>query len=207
MRHIPQSPYLRALGEERTQLHPGLATYFSAVPRGSVGIGEGVFRRVGTPRRWLWPVLRMLQARGAVLSGWHEDVPFTVRNRTIAGRAIAERTFHLPTGDWVMRDAVGVRPHGALVDQLGEPSVLAAAFDARVDAGALRLRSTAIGIRLGRVRIRLPRVIAPVIRLRESIDEASGRQRVQLSVDMPLLGRIYEYDGTFTYRIHEGEIA
>jgi len=203
MRHIPQSPYLRALGEDRSRLHPGLATYFSAVPRGAVGVGTGVLRRVGTPRRWLWPVLRMLQGRGAVLAGWYADVPFTVRNRTIAGRALAERTFHLPEGDWIMRDAVTVLPHGMLVDRLGEPPVLAAAFDADVDAGSLRLRSTALGIRLGGLRIRLPKPVAPVIRLCESIDESTGRQRVELTVDAPLLGRIYEYDGTFTYRLHE----
>jgi hypothetical protein len=206
MDHVPQSPYLRALGEQRTRLHPALAAYFSAIPRGQVGIGEGVFERVGTPRRWLWPVLRMLQRYGVVHAGWHRDVPFTVRNRTVAGKAIGIRTLHLPEGDWTMKDAVGARPHGRVLDQLGEPSTLAVAFDVSVDGDALALRSRAIGLRIGRMRVTLPRLIAPVVRLRESAEKQAGRQRVALTVDMPVLGRLYEYEGTFEYGVEpEGD--
>lgn len=203
MRHIPQSPYLRALGADRTRLHPGLSAYFSALPAGQVGVGEGVFERVGTPRRWLWPALRMLQRRGALVAGWHEQLPFTVRNRNIAGKAVSARTFHLPEGDWTMRDAVSARPRGRVVDQIGEPATVAVAFTVSVDGDALALRSTAVGIRLGGVRLPLPRLIAPVVRLRESAEKQAGRHRVSLTMDMPLLGRIYEYEGTFEYRIED----
>ncbi|PKI90569.1 DUF4166 domain-containing protein [Actinomycetales bacterium SN12] len=203
MDHVPQSPYLRALGEQRPGLHPALKTYFSPVPRGSVGIGEGVFERVGTPRRWLWPALRMLQGSGAVLSGWHEQVPFTVRNRTIAGRTVSVRTLHLPGGDWVMKDAVSARPGGRVVDQIGEPIALAVAFDVGVDEHALTLRSTAIGVRLAGIRVRVPRIFAPVVRLRESAEKQAGVQRVELTVDAPLVGRLYEYAGTFTFRVEQ----
>lgn len=202
MDHVPQSPYLRALGEQRARLHPALLTYFSPIPRGHVGIGEGVFERVGTPRRWLWPMLRMLQRHGVVHAGWHRDVPFTVRNRTIASKAISARVLHLPGGDWMMKDAVSPRPHGRVLDQLGNPTTLAVAFEVSVDGDALALRSRTVGIRFGRVRIRLPRLIAPVVRLRESAEKQSGRQRVALTVDMPILGRLYEYEGVFEYRIH-----
>lgn len=201
MDNVPQSPYLRALGERRPALHPALNTYFSPVPRGSVGIGEGVFERVGTPRRWLWPVLRMLQGGGAVLAGWHEHVPFTIRNRTIAGRAVSVRTLHLPGGDWFMKDTVIARPDGSVVDRIGEPTTLAVAFDVSVDEHALALRSTAMGVRLGGLRVRIPRLLAPVVRLRESAEKQVGRQRVELTVDAPLIGRIYEYAGTFSYRV------
>lgn len=198
---MPQSPYLRALGAQRTSLHPSLRTYFSAVPRGEVGIGEGVFDRVGTPRHWLWPLLRMLQRHAVVHAGWHQDVPFTVHNRTIAGKAVSVRTLHLPDGDWTMKDAVSARPRGRVLDQLGEPTTLAVSFDASIDDDALALRSTAVGIRIGRMRITLPRFIAPVVRLRESASTQAGRQRVVLTVDAPLIGRLYEYEGTFEYRL------
>ncbi|MFD5215878.1 DUF4166 domain-containing protein [Microbacterium sp. NPDC058345] len=204
MPDLALSPYLRVLGAGRAGLHPNLATYFEAVPPGHIGIGEGVFHRAGARRRWLWPVFRMLQARGAVLGGWHENVPFTVRNRSVEGSAVARRTFHLPAGDWVMRDVVSARANGTVVDQLGEPPIVAAAFRVSVEGGALRLHSTAVGIRLGRLRVRMPKAIAPVIRLRESFDDAARRQRVELSVDVPGLGRVYEYDGTFAYRVEEG---
>ena len=38
-------------------------------------------------------------------------------------------------------------------------------------------------------------------RLRESAEKQAGRQGVALTVDMPVLGRLYEYEGTFEYRV------
>jgi len=37
------------------------------------------------------------------------------------------------------------------------------------------------------------------------VDDALGVQRVALTVDAPVLGRIHEYSGTFRYRIEEDE--
>ena len=130
-------------------------------------------------------------------------MPFTVRNRGVAGRVIAERDFHLPAGTWTMRDAVAARAQGRVVDRLGTPETVAVLFDVDVVDGALTLRSVAVGIRWGRLRLRLPRPVAPRIRLTEGYDDAAGRQRVELTIGVPLLGRIYEYSGTFTYRIEE----
>lgn len=201
-----RSPYAAALGPRVDELHPHLGRYFAAIPQGGVGVGRGTFERVGcrnpVVRGLLGPVLRVLQRHGAVYGGWAEDVPFTVRNRDGAGRS-AERTLHLPDGDWTMRDRVRPLPHGRIVDSLGRPGVLAAVFDATTSEGALELRSTRVGVRLGRLRIRFPRCIAPRIRLVESADEDNGLQRVALTVDVPLLGRIHEYAGTFRYDIEE----
>lgn len=205
MTPVPQSPYARALGEHLDALHPRLRTYFEAIPDGAVGIGEGVFACVGTPRRWLWPFLRVLERRGVVAAGWERDVPFRVENRTIASRAIAERTLDLARGPWTMHDAVALTRRGRVVDELGEPGLLAACFDVDVRHGALRLISRAVGIRLGRFRLRIPRPLAPVIRLTERFDDALDRQFVALTVDAPLLGRVYEYRGEFTYRIQHPE--
>ncbi len=197
----PRSPYARALGERLDDLHPRLRTYFQAIPDGSVGVGDGVFDRVGTPRRWLWPILRMLERRGVVAACWERDVPFRVENRTIASRAIGERTFHLRRGPWVMRDAVTLTRHGRVVDELGEPGVVAACFDLATRDGALELTSRAVGFRLGRVRVRVPRLLSPVVRLTESFDDAVDRQRVSVTIDAPIIGRVYEYRGSFRYRI------
>jgi hypothetical protein len=75
------SPYeLSAPGHVLARLHPRLRTYFAAVPVGHVG-REGLFAVVGTPRRWLWPVLALLARDGVVFPVWERDVPFTVENR------------------------------------------------------------------------------------------------------------------------------
>ncbi len=205
MTPAPQSPYTRALGEHASELHPRLRTYFQAVPDGAVGVGEGVFRRVGTPRRWLWPALRMLERRGVVAACWEREVPFRVENRTIASRAIGEREFRLSRGTWTMHDVVALTRHGRVVDELGEPGLIAASFDVDVHEGGLRLTSRAIGLRLGRVRLRIPALVRPTVRVWERFDDDIGRQRVSLTVDAPLIGRVYEYDGEFTYRIENQE--
>ncbi|WP_101844547.1 DUF4166 domain-containing protein [Zhihengliuella sp. ISTPL4] len=199
MTPVPQSPYARALGARLTELHPRLRAYFQAVPDGMVGVGDGTFQRVGTPRRALWPLLRRLERRGVIAARWERDVPFHIENRTIASRAIAERTFRFADGPWVMRDAVAPTRHGRIVDELGEPGLIVACFDVEPRAGALHLTSRAVGIRIGRFRLRIPRVVAPVVRLVERWDDEAERQRVRLTVDAPLLGRLYEYRGDFSY--------
>lgn len=198
---MPQSPYARALGERLDDLHPRLRTYFQAIPDGSVGVGDGVFEQVGTPRRWLWPILRMLERRGVVAACGERDVPFRIENRTIASRAISERTFHLARGPWVMHDAVALTRQGRVVDELGEPGLVAACFDLVTRDGALELTSRAVGFRLGRVRVRVPRLLSPVVRLTERFDDAADRQQVSVTIDAPLIGRVYEYRGSFRYRI------
>ena len=202
----PLSPYAAALGDRVSDLDPQLQAYVRAIPAGMVGIGTGVFDSIGCPdpvvRALLAPLLRPLQRRGAVFAGWAEQVPFTVRNRDHDGRS-AERALHLPAGTWIMRDHVRDLPGGRIVDQLGRPGLLAAIFDVRTEGGALELRSVRVGLRIGPLRLRIPRLLAPRILLRESADAASGGQRVALTVDLPLLGRIHEYAGTFRYEFEE----
>lgn len=197
------SPYALALGPHLHDLHPTLQAYFSGVGTDQVGIGEGVFDRVGTPHRWLVPFLRPLQHRGVLVAGWHTDIPFRIENRVAAGRATAERTLRLPGGDWTMHDSVRLAPSGRLVDELGDPVTVSASFETTAVDDAVTLRSRAVGVRLGRIRVRIPRILSPVVRLREAHDPAIGAQRVDVTIDAPLIGRVYEYGGTFTYRIEE----
>jgi hypothetical protein len=197
------SPYARALGTRRADLHPTLREYFDTLPPGHVGVGEGVFDQVGTPRRWLQPLLWPLQRRGILFAGWEQDAPFRITNRLVAGRLLGERVLLSTQGRWIMRDAVVLNRHGRPVDEIGDRALIAAEFDLDVVDGALRLRSRAVGIRLGVLRLRLPRFLAPDVRLAESFDEEAGAQRVRVTIDLPVIGRIYEYGGIFRYRIQE----
>ncbi|WP_309068831.1 DUF4166 domain-containing protein [Microbacterium sp.] len=197
------SPYERALGGRITELHPTLQRYFASLPDGHVGRGEGVFDRAGSTHGWLRPVLWLLQPFGAVYAGAETAVPFRISNRLARGRVASERRFGFVRGEWIMRDSVGINRHGRLVDEVGAPAVVVASFDLDVRDGALLLTSRAVGIRVGRLRLRLPRVVAPVVRLREAFDERSGEQAVRVSIDAPVIGRIYEYRGRFRYRIEE----
>lgn len=170
-----------------------------------------MFDVVGTPRLWTWPVLAVLGRAGVVFPTWERDVSFTVENRaTVDGAVIARRAFDLCGGERIMVDRVSMTPIG-LVDELGtggSGGVVRAAFRAEVVDGALVLHSIRVGIRLGRLRVELPRSCAPRVTLIERFDDADERQHVSVTIDLPVIGRLYEYSGSFEYAVHsetEGE--
>lgn len=215
---MTRSPYeLTTPPEVLARLHPRLRTYFGAVPVGHVGRGEGVFAVVGTPRRWVWPLLAVLARDGVVFPVWERDVHFTVENRPArVGRGPvddreapvavrAHRTFRFRSGTRTMEDAITAEPHG-LVDHLGRRGRVSALLRAEVDAdgpdaGALRLVSTRVTLRaLGRA-WSLPAVAAPRVTLVERFDDDADLQRVSLRLSAPLIGTLYRYEGSFRYRI------
>lgn len=203
----PRSPWEAALGGSVEALHPRIRAYVAGMPAGALGKGAGLFDVVGTPRRWLWPVLALLARQGVLAPAWCRDVPFTLGNRlTDAGILTAERELLLPRGPWSMCDAVSI-VDGELVDDLGTAGRYRAVLHAWAEGGALRLRSTRVSVRLRRAQLPVPRLLAPVVLLREGFDDAAGLQRVHLRLEHPLLGVLYEYRGTFDYRIAPGPIT
>jgi Domain of unknown function (DUF4166) len=203
LRATRPAPWAVALGARVDELHPQIRDYVGGTATGRIGRGVGTFEVVGTPRRWLWPMLALLARQGVLVPAWRRDVPFTVTNRlSHDGTLTAERTFELPGGSWTMHDAVSVQD-GELVDDLGTAARYRAHLRAWAENGALRLRSTHVSLRIGGAHLRLPTVLAPVVQLREGFDAAAGRQRVHLRLEHPALGVLYEYRGTFDYRVEE----
>lgn len=214
---MTRSPYeLSAPPDVLARLHPRLRTYFGPIPPGHVGRGEGVFTVVGTPRRWLWPVLAWFACDAVMFPVWERDVPFTVENRPTRVRrgppglearvaVHAHRTFRFRSGARTMVDAITAEPDG-LVDHLGRRGRVSALLRTEVDgtgpdAGALRLVSTRVTFRaLGR-EMSLPAVIAPRVTLVERFDDEADRQRVSLVLSAPVIGTLYRYEGAFRYEI------
>jgi hypothetical protein len=215
---VSRSPYeLSTPPEVLARLHPRLRTYFAAVPPGHVGRGEGVFTVVGTPRRWVWPVLAWFARDAVMFPVWERDVPFTVENRPARVRrgpgtglearpaVRAHRTFRFRSGARTMVDAITAEPDG-LVDHLGRRGRVSARLRAQVDdtgpdAGALRLVSTRVTFRaLGRD-LRLPAALSPCVTLTERFDDEADLQRVSLVLTAPVLGTLYRYEGAFRYEI------
>jgi hypothetical protein len=200
-----ESPYERVLGERISQLHPGLQAYFQGIPDGHHGVGTGTFARVGTPRRWLWPILWVLGRQGVLFPVWASQVPFTVVNRGIRGAidrtaVAAVRTFHFASGDRRMVDEVTADATG-LIDHLGTRRRYRAGFDASVVSGNLVMTSTNLAVRLGKVWLAVPGFLAPVVSLSERFDDAAGRQHVEVITTVRGLGRVYEYAGSFEYAL------
>lgn len=206
------SPYEAVLGDGLAALHPRLATYFAAIPDGHHGRGTGVFTRVGTPRRWLWPVYWLLQRHGVLFPGWHLDVPFQVIN-TPAGDARsgpvvhAIRRFDFRGGSRDMVDAITAVPnvHGPLlVDFIGRTRLIECSLGVEVADGELRMCSTALALRVAGIRIRIPKAVAPRVSLIERFDPHTNAQHVALELSAPAIGRLYEYQGSFVYEIRAG---
>jgi hypothetical protein len=197
------SPWEAALGEHAEGLRPELRAYFAAIPPGAVGIGTGVFDRVGTPHPWLRPLLRLAGGPSLFPIRAH-DVPFDVRNRAVPGIAgvAAQRRIHLPGRTLTMRDETVATTPGVVVDRIGLPPRLEVAFRPSVVEGDLRLVSFRVRLRLGPFRLPLG-PLSPRVVLTERFDPEAGRQRVALHVDAPLIGRIYEYAGSFVYGIRQ----
>ncbi len=194
------SPWERALGRGIESLDPALRSYFGTIPLGSVGRGQGVFDVVGTPRRWLWPVLSVLALDGIVFPVWEHAVPFTVTNRpTTQGTVQARRVFHFESGDAAMMDEIGITAAG-LTDRLGEHGLVSSTLAPSVVSGRLVLRSTGVTLRLGSIRVPLG-ALSPRVTLVERTD--GERQHVSLRLSFPLIGTIYEYAGSFSYRIEK----
>ena len=204
-----QSPYEAVLGDAFSLLHPRLRGYFSAIPPGSLGNGEGVFATVGTPRRWLHPFIRALAGQDVMFPIWQHDVAFVVTNSPLvdAGRpaVAAVRTFRLARGDRVMRDLIVATPKG-LVDILGRSRRFRVLFAAQVVDGGLNLESRRVAVRIGRRHFVIPSFAAPRVLLSERFSPEDDRQHVDVTVEVPGLGRVYEYAGSFRYKIEPGAL-
>ncbi len=179
------------MGDSFATLEPGLRAYFSAVPSADRGVGEGAFERIGTPRKWLWPFLWIAGLLGIVWPRWETDVAFRVENRESGDTRRSLRTFGFGAGPRTMIDVTSWHD-GRLIDRLGRGGLLRIELRPGSEAGRLVIRS-------GRARF-LGIPFPGRITIREST--VDGRHHVDFLMDAPLIGRVYEYAGTFTwYRI------
>ena len=65
------------------------------------------------------------------------------------------------------------------------------------EGGALNFRSRSFYVQIGRRRIRFPYLMSPGTLLVEHIDEGNGRFRFRMTVNHPILGRVFFQDGIF----------
>jgi hypothetical protein len=193
-----RSVYQRVLGADYTALDPRLQQYFGPIPAGRVGSGSGVYSVAGSRHGFLRPVLAVMAWRHVLFPELGRDVRFAVTNTpTGDGGLSAVRTFEFPSRTRVMQDAMAVR-RGRLYDRLGRRGGLGVAIELSVVSGALHMRSTALALHIGRARIPIPSLAT--MRLQERSEEGAG-QHVDVRIDMPVLGEVFRYTGSFSYSI------
>lgn len=195
-----QSVYERALGDGFRKLDPQLQKYFGPIPRGWVGRGSGVYSIAGSRHRWLRPLLSWMPWRHILFPELGQNVPFTITNTPCTdGRLSAVRTFRFPNRTRIMEDTMTV-VDGRLHDRLRKRRGLEVATRLSVVSGGLRMTSTALTLRVRRVRIPLPP--AATMTLNERTDPTNPHQQhVDVRVTTPFLGEIFRYTGTFIYEL------
>lgn len=104
-----------------------------------------------------------------------------------------------------MRNLIVATPDG-LIDILGASRRFRALFVAQAVDGGLKLESRKVAVRIGRRHFVIPGIVAPRVRLSERFSDADDRQHVDVIVELPMLGRVYEYAGSFRYQIRPGAV-
>jgi len=202
---VGRSVFFAALGPAASRLRPECRDD-AAGPTDRV-IGEGVFEVVGSRFGRLGLLMRPFVGPRLLMTAHGRDVPFRVENRLVetAGGVTelhATRTVHFPSGDQEFVDLlrVGDEP-GTLINVLGDARRVELLLRVSVTAeGHLRLHSERAWLRLGGLRIPVPRLLAVRVEVIDGFDESTGRQTVAARAVNPLLGTVLVYRGSFLWR-------
>ncbi|MFC4222912.1 DUF4166 domain-containing protein [Lysinibacter cavernae] len=202
----PRSAYATALGTDLERLRPQLRRYFAGpqVP-GEVGYGKGRFEYAGSRFSWLSWLTRPVVGKHLFLSQSGTDVPFTVLNRPAkapdGGPTLeATRDFQFPKTTDRFVDVVSAAGNHTVLDRLGQSRRVEALLLLSVDdRGDLRMSSLTTALRLGALRIPLPRWLGVQVEGFDGWDEETERHTVYVTGTNPLLGTLIEYRGSFTY--------
>lgn len=197
--------FLAALGDDAERLHPEILAQMrmETASDSAAGVFAVAGSRFGRLTALGFPVV----GPGLLVTRFARDVPFridTVAGRSGSGRATlaARREFRFPgkvqhiedrltaTGRrGVLHNALGVRGR---VEMLEECSV--------TPEGALRMRSRAVALRVGRRRIVLRGLLRLDVDLVDGWDEAQQRRTIAMRATSPVLGTVLEYRGWYRFR-------
>lgn len=208
MSEANRSVFLAALGDKAQNLHPAVYRYVAGPGEpGLVGIGDGVFDVAGSRFGRLNLLARPFVGPGLLMTAHERDVPFTVVNRPApedgpSGSLHAVRTFEFRRGAQSFIDVLqpGSTP-GTLRNILGRARRVELELACGVTGeGHLSLSANGAWVRVGRLRIPLPSLLAVKVDVVDGYDDRTGRQTIRATVKNPLVGSLLEYRGSFTYR-------
>lgn len=210
------SVFLDALGEEATRLTPELYEYVAGPPTrddlpGPIGVGQGVLECAGSRLGLFMMLLRPLIGPGALVTRHEHNVPFQIVNSATVnehGRTqlTATRTFQFRAGPQSFRDALAASDEpGVLLNHLGSRERVIVVLDCAVsERGHLLLTSRSAHIRVGRGRIKLPRLLGVAVHVEDGYDAELQRRTIDVGVTNPILGVVMRYHGWFHYRHDRG---
>jgi len=200
------SPFERGLPEdERATLPEAFRQQFLGTPDDDretflSGTMDMVWRR----HAWLWPMFSILARADILFPETGEDIPaqMIVRNyRTEDGRPWQtwERTFDFGHVRRRFDARVTFDPRrGETLEHTGPGGRLEAPWCMGLDGGRMTIDALAVFLRIGRLRVPLPRLFSVAVRAIQTIDPATpDKIHIDLSLQNPLLGPVFGYEGTF----------
>lgn len=208
----PRSVYRALLAGDIDRLQPQLSDYVDGVARGEAGLGRGAYEVAGPSKPWLAPLFSLAAPGHALFGERGHDVGLTVVNvphRDGRGRLClsSTRSFDFAGVTRTMEDTMLAGRDGLLHDFLGRRRFLEVSLRLSVSPeGWLRMRSVGTWFWLGRIRIPVPRLLSARVDLTERWDSASASQKVDVTLTHPVLGRVFEYRGSFVYDRRGGSV-
>lgn len=199
------SIFQQVMGEDFQRLHPMLQRRFGVgLASGTACVGTGTMHRIRRGPWWTVPFLQFGRLRNILVPDTGTEVPFTIHNypyRDPLGREALTfvREYQL-RGRTRRFDATMIRASGGhLVDYLGTHQHLAVDLELRAEPdGSLLLHSGAQRFYEGLTGFRFPLLFSGRAELRERYDDEAGVFRIALTVENPVFGFLFGYDGEFT---------
>lgn len=204
------SPYERALGADFDRLAPQLRERLTPPEDDAIGHSAGLVT-VGSRSRLLRPLFAALAARRIAFTGFGTAIPVSVTTVPGPGAGLSRgREFLFPsstadnastagdtgTSSRLIEDTVH-EIDGNLHVFLGRSRAVETAFRATITDGGLTLVSAGTWVHVGRLRLRIPSVIAPRAIVSERwVDDAL---RVETHVTAPFFGEVFEYAGSLEH--------
>lgn len=202
-----RSVFLDVLGEQAAGLRPEVLEYVSGPPDpDGLGVGRGVFTVAGSRYGALLNVARPVVGARVLLTRRGRDVPFEIVNRPrtlSSGTRVLDacRTFRFAGGSQSFTDRLEPGPRtGTLSNLLGSAGRVELTLAAEANTrGNLVMRSLGMHLRLGALRVRVPRLLGVQVAVEDGYDPVRRRRTIDATVRNPILGSILEYRGWFQY--------
>ncbi|MDF2834990.1 MAG: hypothetical protein K0Q63_630 [Paenibacillus sp.] len=202
------SIYEQALGADFHKLHPRIRERFGFGSGDRVAsVGHGVMEHIRFSKLAMLP-LYAGATRNIMFPQGGRNIPFTIENFAYVDRFGREtvtwiRSFKFPNA--IRRfDATMIysRERDRIVDYLGTKQHLA--VDLEISAasnGGIRIRSGEQRFYEGLLQFRFPASLTGIADVCEWYDDRADRYRITVEVSNPLLGTVFEYEGSFQARL------
>lgn len=201
------SPFGPILEPVADQLPPSIREqYLLPVDAAFEVVLAGQMRRVWRRPRWLWPVFWLLSLGDVLFPETGEHIPTTLTvtaARDVDGTPVAiwQRTFHFPRHRRRRYTSVMRYDHrtGHVAELQGPHHIFQEDAQVRfIPPDTIEWLTVESTLRLGRMRVRLPRRLWVTGRIVQRADlERLDTSQVALTLRHGMLGPIFGYEGTF----------